>query len=148
MIYGVNSAPSSGESGPLTFRRILQRLPLYFGLALAGIAAVVVLLAIQIHFGLPDISQGWIGFAVYTGLLFWIIVRRSTSLWNRWRFWAVTLGVFIAHCAVFVAALRVYPEWRMIWFVPLVIVEAGILEKLFAPLFREKRARKHPTERI
>jgi hypothetical protein len=134
---------SDDESNRLTVRRIIERLPLYFALALAGIAGVVLLVAIQIYFGLPEITDGWWGFAGFTGALFWIVVRESRPLWNRSRFW-LTVAVFLAvHCAAFVAVLRAYPAWRPIWFAPITIFEAAVADCAFVLLFREKRPRKH-----
>jgi hypothetical protein len=132
----------------LTARRIVQRLPLYFALALGGIAVVVVLLAIQIYFGIGEISAGWWGFVSFSGAFFWIVVRGSRPLWIRSGFWLLLVAFLVIHCSVFVAILRAYPDWRPIWFVPIVIVEAQILDVMCVLLFREKRARKRRPERL
>jgi len=52
------------------------------------------------------------------------------------------------HCAAFIAVLRAYPERRPIWFAPLIVFEAEILDVIFALSFREKRSRKHHDERL
>ncbi len=66
----------------LTFGRILQRLPLYFGLAFAGLAVMTLVVALSIHFKVTGyLTGGWIGFAGYTGLLFWVIVRQAKPHW-------------------------------------------------------------------
>jgi hypothetical protein len=58
-------------------------------------------------------------------------------------FWLAAAGLFIVHFLVFVAILRCYPQWRMIWFMPIVIVEAGlfsvILNLLLGPSTKLRR---------
>ena len=39
------------------------------------------------------------------------------------------------HSLAFIAALRAYPEWRMIWFMPVVIVEGGLFGAILYLLF-------------
>jgi hypothetical protein len=40
--------------------------------------------------------------------------------------WLTAAGLFIVHFLLFAAIPRCYPQWRMIWFMPIVIVEAGL----------------------
>jgi hypothetical protein len=54
------------------------------------------------------------------------MIGRSRERWNRPAFWLAILGLLAVHLLAFVAILRSYPEWRMIWFMPIVIVEAGL----------------------
>jgi hypothetical protein len=138
-----NDDQTEGLSG---FRRIVLRIPLYFGLAIAAFVAIAVLVVVLAHFGIDEINQGWSGFVFFTGFLFWIHVRYSRALWHRRKFWLLTLAVLIIHCAVFGAILRVYPEWRAIWFLPIVSVEAGMIDVLFVLLVREKHPRPHQAE--
>jgi hypothetical protein len=70
----------------LTFGRIVRRIPLYIGLALAGLAAVTLLTAVRIHFGIRDISGGWFVFVGYTGVLGWAVVRDARPHWCGWNF--------------------------------------------------------------
>ena len=120
----------------LTFGRIVRRLPLYFGLALAGLVFMTLVLAVSIHFKLTGyLTGGWIGFAGYTSLLFWVIVRNRRPRWYCWNFWILIVAMLIAHCFVFVTILRVYPEWRMIWFWPIIVVEAGAIGSIFEWVF-------------
>ncbi len=62
----------------------------------------------------------------YTGLLFWVTMRQSRELWRRIDYWFTMVGLLVVHSLAFTAVLRAYPEWRMIWFMPVVIVEAGL----------------------
>src|SRR5204862_7079987 len=75
---GVNASTTEREPAKLTFSRIVRRLPLYFGLAFAGLAVMTSLVALSIHLGMTGyITGGWIGFVGYTGLLFWVVVRNA-----------------------------------------------------------------------
>jgi hypothetical protein len=132
------------ESRPedLTFGRILRRLPLYFGLAFGGLAVFTLFFALSIHFGIADkITGRWIGFVVYTSGLFWITVRESRRRWSRWSFWFAIACLLTIHSLAFVAILRIYPEWRVIWFWPITVAEAGIFGGTLAWLFPEKHTR-------
>ncbi|MGB6677978.1 MAG: hypothetical protein WBE44_14895 [Terriglobales bacterium] len=134
------------EPQRLTFGRIIRRLPLYFGLAFAGLAFVTLVVALSIHFGLTGyLTGGWIGFVGYTGLLFWIVVRTAKPHWHRSNFWFVTLAMLTAHCSTFIAILRVYPQWRMIWFWPITVVEAGVIGATLEWLFPEHHGRHGKT---
>jgi hypothetical protein len=149
-VEGVKTAVST-ESQPreLTFGKILRRLPLYFGLALAGLAVTTLLVALSIRFGMTEyITGGWIGFVGYTGLLLWVVVRNAKPHWYRWNFWLMALGLLITHCSIFVAILRVYPQWRMIWFWPITVVEAGVIGATIEWLFPEKHTSHHRTNEL
>ena len=129
---------------PLTFGRIVRRLPLYFGLAFAGLAVVTATLALSIHFGVTEYVIGrWIAFGIYSGGLFWIVVRQSKPHWYRWEFWLAVLGMLVTHSFVFIAILRVYPEWHGIWFWPITIIEAGVIGSTLEWLFPERHKRHH-----
>jgi hypothetical protein len=126
----------------LTSGRIVRRMLLYIGLAFAALTVFTLLFALCVHFGLTGyITGGWIGFIGYTGLLFWVVVRHAKPHWYRWNFWFVTVGLLVTHCSIFLAILRVYPEWRMIWFWPITVVEAGVLGATLEWLFPEKHMR-------
>jgi hypothetical protein len=126
----------------LTFGRIVRRIPLYIGLALVGLAVMTLLVAVCIRFGLTRYITGvWIGLIGYTGLLFWVVVRNARPHWYRWNFWLITLALLATHCSIFVAILHVYPEWRMIWFWPITVFEAGVLGAILEWLFPETHMR-------
>ena len=142
-------ASTQSQPKELTFGRILRRLPLYFGLALASLLLFTLFFALSIHFGIVGKIRGvWIGFAMYTALLFWIAVTRSKPHWYRWNFWLVVLGMLATHCSVFIAAIRVYPEWRVIWFWPITVIEGGIVGGIIEWLFPEKHRRHHRAEEL
>lgn len=133
---------------PMTFGRIVRRLPLYFGLAFAGLAVAAAVVAVSVHFRVHEISGGWFGFVGYTGLLFWVVVRHGGSHWHRPYFWLITFALLATHCSVFVAILRVYPQFRMVWFWPITIVESGIIGGTIEWLFPEEHIRHQRTDEL
>ena len=141
------AAKTESQPKELTFGRILRRLPLYFGLAFAGLAVITLVLALSIHFKVTGyLTGGWIGFVGYTGLMFWVVVRWAKPHWYRWHFWLVILAMLTTHCSAFAAILRVYPSWRMIWFWPITIVEAGVIGATVEWLFPERHVRHRRTK--
>lgn|GEM_PF-3465685 len=116
--------------------KIARRSLLYIGLALASLAGIGLLVAISIHTGVA-LTGGWIGLIGYTSLLFWVAISKSREHWHRPMFWLTMMGLLAVHLLAFLAVLRSYPQWRMVWFMPIVVIEAGlfwtILNALFGP---------------
>src|ERR1700674_2396197 len=107
----------------LTLGKIVQRFLLYIGIALAVL--VVFAVAIVLSKG-TTVSAEWIGLVVYTSGLFWVTIRQSREYWRRPSFWLAIAGLLVVHLLAFVAILRAYHRWHMIWFIPVVIVEGGL----------------------
>jgi hypothetical protein len=59
---------------------------------------------------------------------------RSRAYWRSLDFWVVIAGLLIVHLLVFIAVLRPYPQWRGIWFMPVVIVEGGLFGAILYPI--------------
>jgi hypothetical protein len=119
---------------------------LYVGLAFGALTIFALFFALSIRLGVLDrvngwFTGGWIGFLVFTTALFWITVRQSARLWSHWSFWFAIACLLTIHCLAFVAILRIYPDWRMIWFWPTTVAEAGIFGGTLVWLFPEKRTR-------
>jgi hypothetical protein len=120
----------------LTAGKIARRALLYFGLAIASLAAFALVFAILVYTGQTGGVPGrWIALAVFTSCLFWISIRQSKRYWNRSGFWFVITGLLVVHLLAFVAILRAYPQWRGIWFWPIVIVEGGLIGAILYMLF-------------
>ena len=113
--------------------KIIQRFLLYVGIAL--LVLLVLAAFIILTKGRVRPSGGWIGFAGCTALLFWLTIRQSRELWRRVGYWFTMVGLLVVHSLAFIAVLRAYPEWRMIWFAPVVIVEAGLFGAILYLLF-------------
>jgi hypothetical protein len=103
----------------------MRRAFLYLGLASASLIGIGLLVAFSVRTGIA-LTGGWIGLAGYTGLLFWVVIRRSRERWHRPAFWFVVVSLLAVHLLAFAAVLRSYPAWPMIWFLPIVIVEAAL----------------------
>jgi hypothetical protein len=132
-----------------TFGWVVRRLLLYIGLAVAALTVFALFFALSIHLGITDkITGGWIGFVGYTGLLFLITVRQSKRRWPHWSFWLVIACLLTIHSLAFVAILRIYPEWRMIWFWPTTVAEAGMFGGTLAWLFPERRPKLKGDEEL
>jgi hypothetical protein len=120
----------------LTFGKIVQRFFVYVGIALAVL--VVFGVAIVLSKG-AKISGDWIALAVYTAGLFWVTIRQSRRYWRRPGFWLEIAGLLVVHLLAFVAILRAYPQFRGIWFWPIVIVEGGLFGAILYLLFGERK---------
>jgi len=120
----------------LTLWKLVRRGFLYVAIALLVLGVVATFIVLTK--GRVRISGGWIGLAAYTALLFWVIISTSRERWNRTTFWSTVAGLLAVHLLAFVAILRSYAQWRVIWFMPVVVVEAGvfsvILNALLGPL--------------
>ena len=116
--------------------KIARRSLFYIELALAALAVIGLLVAISVHTG-TAFTGGWIGLIGYTCLLFWVTIGKSREHWHRPMFWLTIVSLLGVHLLVFIAVLRSYPQWRMIWFLPIVVIEAGlfwaVLDALFGP---------------
>jgi hypothetical protein len=125
----------------VTFGKVFRRLALYIGLAFAALTVFVLFFALSIQLGITkEITGGWIGFFGFTGLLFWISIRQSRRCWRSWGFWFFMAGLLVLHSLAFVAVLKAYPQWRMVWFVPIIIVEAGLFAALRDAMFSGLKA--------
>jgi len=125
--------------GDLTLGKIIQRFLLYVGIALAVLVAFAAVIVLSKGRG-EHVSGGWFGFVGYAGLLFWVTIERTREHWQRLGYWLAIGGLLVVHTLVFVAILRAYPEWRMIWFMAVVVVEGGLFGAILYLLFGERES--------
>jgi hypothetical protein len=110
---------------------------LYVGIALAVFVAVGMFVILT---GGAEVPPQWLALALFTGFLFWAIIRQSREYWPLPKFWLAITCLLGAHLLAFVAILRAYPEWRPIWFAPIVILEGAFFAPILLLLFgRQKR---------
>ncbi len=128
----------------MTTGRIVRRALLYVGLAVASLTAFALIFALLVYTGHTSYLEhgGWIGLLVYTSGLFWVTIRQSRDYWHRLGFWVTVAGLLVLHVLAFVAILHAYPQWRMIWFMPVIVVEGGLFGALLYLLFGEPRHQK------
>src|SRR5690349_20108099 len=64
--------------------------------------------------------ENWLGFALFTPALFWVIIKRSRRFWHRRSFW-VTIGCLLSvHSAGFRTLFRYIDEWRAFYFLAII----------------------------
>jgi len=122
----------------LTLGKIIQRFLLYVGIAFAVLVVFAAVIVLSKGRG-GHISGGWFGFVGYTGLLFWVTIRQTREHWQRLGYWLAIGGLLVVHSLAFVAILRAYPAWRMIWFMPVVVVEGGLFGAILYLLFGHRK---------
>ena len=120
------------QSSELTLGKVVQRFLLYVGIGLYVLAVLAVGIVLSKGAKVPS---AWLALAVFTSGLFWVTIRQSRAYWRRLGFWLAIAGLLVVHLLVFVPILRVYPEWRGIWFVPVIIVEGGLFGAILYLLF-------------
>lgn len=108
-----------------TFVAVIKRALLYVLIALAFIAVIVILFAASVYTGLT-VSSTWAAFVVWTACLCWLVVTQLRRYWHRSPFWIGMSGLLVLHVFCFIWVQQLVPEWRSIWFVPIVLVEAGV----------------------
>lgn len=121
----------------MSFVRIIRRFVLDVGIALAVL--VVFAIAIILSHG-ARVPSAWFAFAVYTSLLFWVTIRQSREYWQHGKFWLAIVSLFLFHFLAFFPILRSYPEFRGIWFMPIVICEAGFFGAMIYLLFGRSKS--------
>src|SRR6266550_8062448 len=109
----------------MKFGKIVRRLFLYLGLAVASLVIFSLIFALSVRTQI-SIPFSWIMLAIFTAVFAFTIVNSSREHWTRVSFWFTFGGALVAHLAVFIPLVRLYPEFKPFWYVPIVIVEAGI----------------------
>lgn len=118
----------------LTFGQIVRRFVLYIALAFAALAVFALLAILSIRTGI-SVPTRWFGLVFWTAILFWWVTKPLKRYWRRQTFWWAVSGLFILHLLALVAVLVRYPQWPLVWFVPLSIVEGGAFTIALAKLF-------------
>jgi hypothetical protein len=122
----------------MTFGKIIRRLFLYVGLAVASLVIFSLIFALSIRSHI-SVSFPWVMLAIFTAVLALTIVKTSREYWARVSFWLTCAVAVAAHLAIFIPLVRVYPEFKPFWFVPIVIVEAGIFGMICDMLLNHSR---------
>jgi hypothetical protein len=110
---------------------------LYVAIAISSLAAFSIVFALSIRTGIV-ISSGWIGLAMWSAIIFGVVVRSRRRHWARGTFWLATAGLLTVHLLAFTVALNTYPQWRPVWFIPIAIVEAGLFGIVLDTLFERR----------
>jgi hypothetical protein len=67
------------------------------------------------------------GLVFWTCALLWVILRQFKEYLRLGRFWGSLLGLLVLHVFAFVIVLKLYPEWRMAWFMLVFLVEGPLI---------------------
>ena len=116
-------------------KQIALRGLLYLGLAFGFLAVCGVLVWVSARWGINDLGP-WIFLTGYTGVLLYAAIAPSRTLWHRPAFWLVVIGFIALHFFGFASLVRHHPEWRPVWYIPVVIVEAFLLGSVLDALFK------------
>ncbi|MGH9376023.1 MAG: hypothetical protein ACRD1J_07620 [Terriglobia bacterium] len=105
---------------------IAKRLLIDVGVGIGIITFAALLFAITLVTG-KTVPFNWIEFVGMTPIVFWLVVKQFRRYWHRPSFWFAAAGLLAIHGGFFTIVLIKYPEWPGIWFVPVSILEAGLL---------------------
>jgi len=95
-------------------------------LGLAIIALIVLIFLIRIYTRV-DVPLRWVELAVFTAVIFGYAVWVYRRYWRHAKFWMVLVGLLAFHLFAFTMVLRMYPDWRPVWFVGTSCIEYLIL---------------------
>lgn len=130
--------------GGLSFGKVVRRFLLYIGIALAVLVVVFAFIVLSKGAKVP---WQWVALAVWTAVLFYVTIRQSRAYWSFMGFWLTIAGLLVVHLLFFIAILRVYPQWREIWYWPIAVVEGGFFGAILYLLFGRITIRKPRNER-
>lgn len=116
--------------------KLASRFLLYVVVALGFLLVCVVFVVIAVYSGQTrGLPVGWFGLAGFTPPIFWAAVKPLKWLWNRPAFWLAVAALLGLHLLAFMAILLRYPQWPLLWFVPIGLIEAGVLFLVLDKLF-------------
>ena len=117
----------------ITLGKAVQRCFLYVGIALAVLAVFAAVIVLS-KGAIGHVPGAWMALVVFTSCLFWVMVRQR-AYWHHLGFWFTIAGLLALHLLAFVYFLRIFPQWREIWFVPVVIFEGCLFGAILYLLF-------------
>src|SRR5690242_10016270 len=98
-------------------RHILKRAFQLVALFVAGlVVAVLVGIYAENREHMP--SGRWLGWAGYTVLLAFFVIRDHRATWRRRSLWLTLAGLFLIHTTLYAIVFRSVETWRGIWFLP------------------------------
>lgn len=69
----------------------------------------------------PEIFLRWGGLTAFTLVLFGLFVGDSEKFLRKRRFWLVTTVLLAGHLAAFIVVLTHVQQWKLMWFMVMVI---------------------------
>jgi hypothetical protein len=117
-------------------KKLASRFLLYIAIALGFLALCGLFVAVAVYSGhTGKVPVGWFGLVGFTPIVFWVVVKSLRRYWKRPAFWTAAAGLMVLHLLAFVATLLHYPQWPLLWFIPVSMVEAGLFALILGKLF-------------
>lgn len=104
-------------------RVVTLSLEILIGLCLA--AAIIAYAAVGPFPWVPAVR--WWSLAGTTVIVFWVAVKQYRRHWHEISFWLKVAALLAVHVLAYTVVLLMLPDWRLLWFVPPSVVEAGLL---------------------
>jgi hypothetical protein len=118
-----------------TARTVLKWVLIVLALCVAGVLTAAMGMVLhdygKAHW-LPD--KHWVALGLFTALLFGVTVRAFRASWRLPLFWIALAALLVAHTVGYSVVIVRTPEWRDIWFVPLVITAQGLAIEVLSRL--------------
>src|SRR5216117_2476998 len=109
---------------PLTRKRVVELLvEVLIGLGL--VAGVLLYAEVGPFAWMP--SDRWWCLAAMTAYLLWSVVRRYRHHWPNGSFWLTITWLTALHLTAWSVVLTRAPVWGLLWFVPPIVAEGGLL---------------------
>jgi hypothetical protein len=130
----------SAQRPPLSSRIlafVLQALRL-FGIAVGCLVILTLIIFIAIKNGI-FLDWRWIGLSYWTGCVILLMCRLYEPNLKQLKFWFTLFCLSLTHVIAFIAVLQRYPEWRLIWYVPIVVIESQFMGLVLDAVMRSKQ---------
>ena len=124
---------------------VLEGLKL-FGIAVGCLLIFALVSFISIKTGIV-VAWRWIALSYWTGFLVWLLCRLHKPNLKQVKFWLTLFCLLLIHVIAFAAVLQRYPEWRLIWYVPIVVIEALCMGLVLDAVMRDEISRYPPPSR-
>ena len=109
---------------PPTRKRIVEYVvAILIGVGVVG--AVILYAEVGPFAWMPSLR--WWGLAANTALLVWVTLKSFRRYWHQRSFWLTMTAFICIHLLAWSAVLLSASEWGLLWFLPPLIIEAGLL---------------------
>jgi hypothetical protein len=111
-----------------------------FAIALGCLIILALVIFISAKTGIV-VPFRWAELCFWTGFLLWVICRQYNTYLKQFRFWFALLCLILIHLIAFIIVLQRYPDWRSIWYVPIVVIEVRCMGTVLDATMRDKHSR-------
>ena len=121
----------------ITVGRIIRQSFVYLGIAITVLIAIAgaVFLNLRTDIAIP---RQWIAFSVFTVILAFAMVKTYRRYWKRPAFWLALAALLAIHLAVLIPIVERFPEFKPIWYIPVMVAEGATFGVVCSILFNEK----------